>query len=128
MQAKVKRPEYPIKHWSHSSLMAFLRNPLAWHKRYVEQIYDTPSGPASIIGRAGHTALQHFYGGVDKEGAIALGLEYLRNVADFEINFGKKTSKTACAKETRKQWSASTCRRSAFIWSGRRNTKCSGLR
>src|ERR1700733_10048635 len=93
MQAKVKRPEYPIKHWSHSSLMAFLRNPLAWYKRYVELIYDTPSGPASIVGRAGHTALQHFYGGVDKEGAIGLGLEYLRNVSDFEINFGKAKSK-----------------------------------
>lgn len=85
----------PIKHWSHSSLMAFLRNPLAWYKRYVEKIYDTPSNPSSIIGRAGHLALQHFYGGVPKDGAIALGLEYLRAVPDFEINFGKAKSKLA---------------------------------
>lgn len=89
----------PIKHWSHSSLMAFLRNPLAWHKRYVERIYDNPSNPSSIIGRSGHIALQHFYGGVPKEGAIALGLEYLRMVPDFELNFGKAKSKLAKKKK-----------------------------
>ncbi|MBI5470199.1 PD-(D/E)XK nuclease family protein [Candidatus Kaiserbacteria bacterium] len=85
----------PIKHWSHSSLMSFLRNPLAWYKRYVEKVYDMPSGPAAVVGRAGHIALQHFYSGIPKEGAIDLGLEYLRNVADFEINFGKAKTRTA---------------------------------
>ena len=91
--------KYPIKHWSHSSLMAFLRNPLAWYKRYVEEIYDVPSSPSGIVGRAGHVALQHYYGGIDTEGAVALGLEYLRTVPDFEINFGKaKTRKDKKAK------------------------------
>lgn len=89
----------PIEHWSHSSLMAFLRNPLAWYKRYVEKIYDTPSNPSSLVGRAGHIALQHFYGGIGKEGAIELGLEYLRSVPDFEINFGKATSRLAQKKK-----------------------------
>lgn len=89
----------PIKHWSHSSLMSFLRNPLAWYKRYVEEVYDMPSGPSAVIGRAGHVALQHFYGGISKEGAIELGLEYLRNVADFEINFGKAKSRAAQKKK-----------------------------
>src|SRR3989338_1884329 len=78
------RSTFPIKHWSHSSLMAFLRNPLAWYKRYVELIYDTPSSPAGIVGRAAHVALQHYYGGLPKEDAITLGLEYLRNAPDFE--------------------------------------------
>ncbi|MCC7500492.1 PD-(D/E)XK nuclease family protein [Candidatus Nomurabacteria bacterium] len=87
--------KYPIKHWSHSSLMSFLRNPLAWHKRYVEEVFDTPAGPASVVGRAGHVALQHYYGGIGKDESISLGLEYLRNVADFEINFGKARSKKA---------------------------------
>src|SRR3989344_5965060 len=90
-----KKGSLPIQHWSHSSLMAFLRNPLAWYKRYVEKIYDTPSNPSSFIGRAAHVALQHYYGGIAKEGAIELGLEYLRNVADFEINFGKAKSRRA---------------------------------
>ena len=85
----------PIKHWSHSSLMAFLRNPLAWYKRYVEKIYDNPANPSSVIGRSGHIALQHFYSGVSKDGAIALGLEYLRAVPDFEINMNKARSKLA---------------------------------
>lgn len=80
--------------------MSYLRNPLAWYKRYVEKVYDTPSGPAGIIGRAGHVALQHFYSGLDKEAATALGLEYLRSVPDFEVNFGK--AKTARAKKEKR--------------------------
>ena len=89
----------PIKHWSHSSLVTFLRNPLAWHKRYVEEVYDTPSGPSSVVGRAGHTTLQHFYGGLGKDAAVELGLEYLRDVPDFEINFGKAKSRAARKKK-----------------------------
>lgn len=89
---KPKIGEVPIKHWSHSSLMAFLRNPLAWYKRYVEEIYDTPTTPAAAVGSAGHKALEHFYSGAPKDVATGLGLEYLRNVGDFEINFGRATS------------------------------------
>ncbi len=91
----MKKKPLPIAHWSHSSLMSFLRNPLAWHKRYVELVYDMPSSPAGIVGRAAHLALQHYYGGIGKEDALALGLEYLRDVPDFEINFGKARTKTA---------------------------------
>ena len=76
-------------------MMAFLRNPLAWYKRYVEEIYDTPSSPAGVVGRAAHVALQHYYGGIEKEGAIALGLQSLRRTPDFEINFGKAKSRLA---------------------------------
>jgi len=82
-------------------LLSFLRNPLAWYKRYVENVRDTPSTPAGIVGRAGHVALQHFYSGLPKEASIALGLEYLRNIPDFEVQFGKARSKRA-QKEKRK--------------------------
>ncbi len=75
--------------------MSFLRNPLAWHKRYVDHVHDMPSSPAGVIGRAAHVALQHFYSGLGKEAAIALGLEHLKNVADFEINFGVSKSRRA---------------------------------
>jgi S-DNA-T family DNA segregation ATPase FtsK/SpoIIIE len=95
----------PIAHWSHSSLTAYLRNPLAWKKRYVDNVRDMPSSPASIIGRACHKALEHFYGGIDKEGAIDLGLEYLRNVMDTEINFGVAKTKKA-KREKRKEMEA----------------------
>ncbi len=90
---------YPIEHWSHSSLTSYLRNPLAWYKRYVEGIYDTPVTPASIIGRSGHVALEHFYSGIPKEESIDEGLKYLRNVADFEIEFGKARTITAQKKK-----------------------------
>lgn len=95
------RTRIPIKHWSHSSLMAFLRNPLAWYKRYVEEIYDTPSTPASIVGRAGHLALEHFYSGMEKEAAIQKGLESMRGVGDFEIDFGR--AKTRRAKKEKRR-------------------------
>lgn len=98
VKKRKKSLKYPIAHWSYSSLMAYLRNPLAWHKRYVEKVYDTPATPASIIGRAGHVALQHFYSGMGKEASVALGLEYMRRVADFEIDFGVRV---VSAKEKR---------------------------
>ncbi len=75
--------------------MAYLRNPLAWYKRYVEHVYDTPSSPSSFVGRAGHVALQHFYSGLPKPASVELGLEYLRRVPDFEINFGVAESRAA---------------------------------
>lgn len=90
---------YPIEHWSYSSLVSYLRNPLAWYKRYVENIRDMPSTPSGIVGRAGHKALEHFYQGVDKEIAINLGMDYLQMVPDFEIDFGKAESKAAQKKK-----------------------------
>src|SRR3989344_672865 len=90
-----KRRGLPIRHWSHSSLMAFLRNPLAWYKRYVEEIYDTPRTPASVVGSAGHVALEHFYSGAPKDIAVQMGLKYMRGIGDFEIEFVKAKSKTA---------------------------------
>ena len=75
--------------------MSFLRNPLAWYKRYVEKVYDTPSSPASFVGRAGHLALEHYYSGVEKEEAILHGHDYIKNVQDIEVNFGTSRSKKA---------------------------------
>ena len=99
-KGEVKPLAVPIQHWSYSSLMSFLRNPLAFYKRYIEHVYDTPRGPAAIVGSAGHLALEHFYGGLDKSASIDLGLEYLRNVPDFEINFG--VAKTRAAKKRKR--------------------------
>jgi len=75
--------------------MAFLRNPLAWYKRYVEEIYDTPTTPAAVVGSAGHLALEHFYSGAPKDIAIQKGLEHVRGVGDFEINFGRAKTRKA---------------------------------
>lgn len=99
MKGSLGKAKPPITHWSHSSLMAYLRNPLAWYKRYVEHVYDTPSTPSGVVGRAAHVALQHFYEGADKEVAIAGGLQYLRSVPDFDIQFGKAVSRLARRKK-----------------------------
>ncbi|MBU6321741.1 MAG: PD-(D/E)XK nuclease family protein [Patescibacteria group bacterium] len=106
MKAKKKAaPKAPIEYWSHSSLMAFLRNPLAWRKRYVEKIYDQPRNPSAVVGSAGHKALEHFYGGAPRDVAVSLGLEYLAAIPDFEINFGAASSKKA-QKARREQMAA----------------------
>lgn len=97
---KAGKKKLPIAYWSHSSLMAYLRNPLAWYKRYVAKIYDTPRTPASIVGSAGHLALEHFYSGIEKEEAIRSGTEYMRGIGDFEINFG--VAKTRAAKKAKR--------------------------
>lgn len=81
--------------------MSYLRNPLAWYKRYVENVRDMPGTPSGIVGRAGHKALEHFYSSVPKDHAIEQGLQYLRDVPDFEIDFGKAKSLRA-KKEKRK--------------------------
>ena len=52
-----------------------------------------PSTPSSVVGRAGHVALQHFYGGMGHDASVALGLEYVRSVSDFEIEFGVAKTK-----------------------------------
>ncbi len=99
-KGRKSRSRYPIAYWSHSSLVSYLRNPLAWYKRYVLKIYDTPRTPAGIVGTAGHVALEQFYLGAGKERAVELGLASLRAVSDFEINFG--TAKTRAAKKAKR--------------------------
>ncbi len=93
--------------------MAFLRNPLAWYKRYVEKVYDMPASPSSIVGRAGHVALEHFYRGMEKEAATAEGFAYLRNVQDSEINFGRAASRRA-KKEKRRRMEREYARAVSF--------------
>ena len=91
---------YPIAYWSHSSLVSYLRNPLAWYKRYVLKIYDTPTSPAAVVGVAGHVAMEHFYQGFTKEQATEAGLLHIRSVPDDEINLG--VAKTRAAKKARR--------------------------
>lgn len=79
--------------------MSLMRNPLAWYKRYVEKVYDMPSSPSSFVGRAGHLALEHFYKGLSKKEAIERGLEYICDIPDFEINFGRAMTKSAQRKK-----------------------------
>ena len=106
--------------------MSYLRNPLAWHKRYVEKVIRHAH---HALGRSGACVLATrllsiFISGLPKEAAIALGFEYLRNVPDFELNFGAAKGKLA-QKEKRKKWRRNICRPLIFIWKSRRVTKYS---
>ncbi|MFH1178519.1 MAG: hypothetical protein V1711_02235, partial [bacterium] len=61
--------------------------------------------PASIIGSAGHIALENFYNTLDQIGdkkqiAIQKGLEYLRAIGDSDIDFG--TARTHRAKKEKR--------------------------
>ena len=64
-------------------------------------MYDIPSSPTSFVGRAGHTALEHFYlsvqagKGVSKEEAKEHGLAYIQDIPDFEVAFGRAKTKRA---------------------------------
>jgi hypothetical protein len=77
--------------------MAFLRNPLAWYKRYVELVQDVPSTPASVVGRAGHYALEQFYRQVSENQANASDLLGRANAGGktSSKNFLKKSYKGA---------------------------------
>ena len=59
-----------------------------------------PTTPSAAVGKAGRVALEHFYSGAAVDIAVRLGLEYLRSVADFEINFGM--AKTVRAKKKKR--------------------------
>lgn len=80
---------YPIDFWSYSSLTMFLRNALAFKKRYILKIYDNQISSAGLIGQAGHEALKYFYQGVEASKAIEHGLDYINRKPDAEINYGK---------------------------------------
>lgn len=78
-----------IDYWSYSSMSSFLRNPLAFKKKYILKIYDDLYSPSSIVGTAGHKALEAYYNGRTLEEAKDIGLDYINNQSDTGINYGK---------------------------------------
>jgi hypothetical protein len=85
--------EAPIEHWSYSSMTLFLRNRLAFKKKYILKIYDDLYGPAAIVGQAAHKALEAFYNGSPVPAAIESGIAHLNKTPDTGINYGKTGSR-----------------------------------
>jgi hypothetical protein len=83
--------DLPIEHWSYSSILLYLRNRLAWKKKYVLKIYDEKVGPSAVVGRAAHHAVACAYQG--SPDPLAAGLEYIAQTSDSEINYGKTGSR-----------------------------------
>ena len=90
-----------IDYWSYSSLTLFLRNRLAFKKTYILKQYDNESSPSSVVGKAGHKALEHYFkmGTGDVHAAIEVGHKYIASVSDIEINYGKTGSRQQIIKE-----------------------------
>lgn len=82
-----------IDHWSYSSMSKLMSNPLAFKKKYVLKIYDDLDSPSAIVGKAGHKALEAYYNGKSVTEAIEVGFDYIGNISETGIDYGKTGSR-----------------------------------
>lgn len=73
--------------------MCFLNNQIQFKKRYIAKVYDEPSSPALIVGKAMHKMIEERLKGQSIEVAIQSGLQEIENIADYEIDYGKTGSR-----------------------------------
>lgn len=103
-KAKAAPVSYPISHWSNSSMLDFLSNPLIFKKKWILKVPSDDSSMSAMIGKAAHLALKTIFGGNDEipvspkvaEAAplgIAAGLKYLDEYPDGGIRYGKTGSR-----------------------------------
>ena len=78
---------------SHSAIMCFLNNQIQFKKRYIAKVYDEPSSPALVVGKAMHKMIEERLKGQSVEVAIQSGLQEIENIADYEIDYGKTGSR-----------------------------------
>lgn len=78
---------------SHSAIMCFLNNQIQFKKRYIAKVYDEPSSPALVVGKAMHKMIEERLKGQSIELAIQSGLQEIENIADYEIDYGKTGSR-----------------------------------
>jgi hypothetical protein len=94
----------PIDHFSYSSFIQLLRNPMIFKLREILHVYDSKSGVSAVIGSACHKALEFYYGGdvlkkpsadpiVARAEAHEIGLKYISGKPDAEIDYGKTGSR-----------------------------------
>jgi len=92
--------QFPVPHYSASSLIKFSTNPILFKIQYVNnERFDTTFGITGIIGQAFHTAMEVYYGGSDTiivcneaeaiEGGLKAGLDFLENYNDGFIEFSE---------------------------------------
>ena len=78
---------------SHSAIMCFLNNQIQFKKRYIAKVYDEPSSPALVVGKAMHKMIEERLKCQSIEVAIQSGLQEIENIADYEIDYGKTGSR-----------------------------------
>lgn len=79
--------------FSYSSMNQLMSNPLAFKKKYILKVYDDIDSPSAVIGKAGHKAVEAYLKGKTIDEAIAVGLDYINNISDAGINYGKTGSR-----------------------------------
>lgn len=83
-----------INYWSYSGMCSFLSNPAEFRRNYILGIYDNPSRPSGVVGKACHSALEKYYkDGLSPDQAIDVGMDEINNTADMSIEFGKTGSR-----------------------------------
>lgn len=88
-----------VDHLSYSALVTFLRNQVEFQKRYIAKVYDNPSSPSMVVGKAFHKALEIYYKGGTFDEAAAAGLDEINSTSDYEIDYGKTGSREKMIKE-----------------------------
>ena len=92
--------QFPVDHYSYSSMVQFTPNPILWKIKYVNRDrYDTTHNISGVIGQAFHTAMEVYRGGVPemnpRDGAEAIefglkaGLDFLEKYNDGFISYSK---------------------------------------
>lgn len=89
---------YLIDHLSYSSFSSFLSNRYKFFLQYVLKTYKWKSGVAAIVGKAGHMALEARMKGASIDAAVQHGLDYLGNIPDEEVKWGKTGSREEAIK------------------------------
>lgn len=85
----------PINRFSYSSFTQLLRNPLIFKMKHILNIYDTPSGMSSMIGKACHKALEYRYSDMEQpiDEVIKVGMDFLTETSDAYIDYKKTGSR-----------------------------------
>lgn len=80
-------------------MMLFLRNRIAFKKKYILKIYDDVYSPAAVVGQAGHKAIAAAMTGAPVQDAIQVGLAYINGMSDTGIDYGKTGSREKILKD-----------------------------
>lgn len=78
---------YPVAHISYSAVNSFLNDPWEFKRVYIDKAKKPKDKPAMLVGKAVHKALELYYNGHTKEGAIEGAEAYLRAGAS-DVDWG----------------------------------------
>lgn len=84
---------YPIQKLSFSCLRTFFTNPGEFKDRYILNDYKFLQSPAMLVGKMAHMVLELYLTGTELEKAIVHAQNYLEQVKDSDVKWGKTGSR-----------------------------------